>query len=117
MNSVVLMGRLTKDPEIRNGEMTIAKYCLAVDRRKKGETDFINCVTFGKGAEFAEKYLHKGSKVCVSGRIQTGSYTDKEGRKIYTFDVVVDNQEFAESKKTESAEFTPVTEQEELPFK
>lgn len=118
MNSVVLMGRLTREPEIRtSGETTIAKYSLAVDRRKREETDFINCITFGKGAEFAEKYLHKGMKICVSGRIQTGSYTDKEGRKIYTTDVVVDNQEFAESKKQESADFAPVPEQEELPFK
>lgn len=106
MNRVILIGRLTKDPEVRytqgNEPMAIARYTLAVDRRfKRGEqdgTDFIPCVVFGKGGEFAEKYLKKGTKIAVSGRIQTGSYTNKDGNKVYTTDVIVDEQEFAESK-------------------
>ena len=110
MNKVVLMGRLTRDPEVRysQGEnaLAIARYTLAVDRRFKrdGEqtADFINCVAFGRSAEFAEKYLHKGTKVVVEGRIQTGSYTNKDGVKVYTTDVVVESQEFAESKNAQS---------------
>lgn len=105
MNKVVLMGRLTKDPDVRytqNGT-AIARYILAVDRRfsKEGEqkADFIPCTTFGKGAEFAEKYLFKGIKIAICGRIQTGSYVDQEGRKVYTTDVIVDEHEFVESKK------------------
>lgn len=106
MNKVVLMGRLTKDPEVRysQGEkpMAIARYTLAVDRKFKrdGEptADFINCIAFGKNGEFAEKYLHKGIKILVEGRIQTGSYTNKDGVKVYTTDVVVESCEFAESK-------------------
>ncbi len=102
MNKVILMGRLTADPDIRytQGEnsMAVARYRLAVDRRKKGEADFIPLVAFGKSAEFAEKYLHKGTKIAVVGRIQTGSYDDKDGRKVYTTDIVVEEQEFAESK-------------------
>ena len=103
MNKVILMGRLTKDPEV-GGEGTSfrARYSLAVDRRfsrnDENNTDFINIVVFGKGAEFAEKYLKKGTKVLVTGRIQTGSYTNKEGQKVYTTDVVAEDQEFAESK-------------------
>ncbi len=107
MNSVVLMGRLTKDPDVRysQGEtpMAIARYTLAVDRRvNKGEqtADFISCVAFGKSGEFAEKYLHKGTKITLRGRIQTGSYTNKDGQKVYTTDVVVEEQEFAESKNS-----------------
>lgn len=111
MNRVVLMGRLTRDPEVRQSQgaqpVTIARYTLAVDRRRgKGEeqsADFISCVAFGKAGEFAEKYLHKGSKICISGRIQTGSYTRQDGTKAYTTDVVVDGQEFAESKGGDSA--------------
>lgn len=108
MNKVVLMGRLTRDPRITysQGEnsMTVARYTLAVDRRFKRQgdsqdADFISCVVFGRGAEFAENYLHQGTKVVVSGRIQTGSYTNKEGQKVYTTDVVIEEQEFAESKK------------------
>ena len=103
-NKVILMGRLTKDVEVK-GE--VARYTLAVDRKfkKEGqpETDFINCVVFGKSAEFAEKYFHKGMKVAVTGRIQTGSYTDKDGKKVYTTDVVVEEQEFCESKSSDSA--------------
>ena len=114
MNKVILMGRLTRDPEMRysqsqNGEqMAIARYTLAVDRRfakKDGNeqtADFISCVAFGKQGEFAEKYLHQGTKIAVTGRIQTGSYTNKDGQKVYTTDVVVEEQEFAESKNTSS---------------
>lgn len=106
MNKVVLMGRLTRDPEVRytqgDNSMEVGRYTLAVDRRFKrdGEAtaDFINCVAFGKQAEFAERYFRQGLKVIISGRIQTGSYTNREGRKIYTTDVVVEEQDFAESK-------------------
>lgn len=108
MNKVILIGRVVRDAEIRysQGEnpMAIARYTLAVDRRfkKEGEAtaDFINCVAFGKNGEFAEKYLHKGVKIAVSGRIQTGSYTNKDGQKVYTTDVVVEEQEFCESKSS-----------------
>lgn len=107
MNKVILMGRLTRDPEVRYSQgaqpLAIARYTLAVDRRgsKQGEqsADFINCIAFGKSGEFAEKYLHQGSKIVVTGRIQTGSYTNRDGQKVYTTDVVVEEQEFAESKK------------------
>ena len=100
MNRVVLMGRLTKEPQItESGEHKIARYTLAVDRRtKEKQTDFISCVAFGRSADFAENYLHQGTKICVSGRIQTGSYTNREGKKVYTVDVVVDEQEFCESR-------------------
>ena len=107
MNRVILMGRLTRDPEVRytQGEnsMAIARYTLAVDRRRANaegqrEADFISCVAFGRQAEFAERYLHQGTKIVATGRIQTGSYTNKEGQKVYTTDVVIDEQEFAESK-------------------
>ena len=112
MNKVILMGRLTRDPEVRytqgDNAMAIARYSLAVDRRFKrdGEpdADFINCVAFGKSGEFAEKYLKKGTKVAVVGRIQTGSYTNKDGQKVYTTDVVVEEQEFAESKNSGSSD-------------
>lgn len=105
MNKAILIGRLTKDPEIRyaqNGNQTaVAKYALAVDRKFKSNdqsADFINCVAFGKSAEFAEKYLRKGIKIAVVGRIQTGSYMNRDGKKVYTTDVVVEEQEFVESK-------------------
>lgn len=110
MNKVVLAGRLTADPDIRHTggaeDLTVARYRLAVDRRvarNNGEqtADFINCVAFGKRAEFAEKYLRKGVKIMISGRIQTGSYKDKEGRTVYTTDVVVEEHEFCESKGTQ----------------
>ena len=112
MNKVILMGRLTRDPEVRytqgDNAMAIARYSLAVDRRFKrdGEpdADFINCVAFGKAGEFAEKYLKKGIKIAVVGRIQTGSYTNKDGQKVYTTDVVVEEQEFAESKNSGSSD-------------
>lgn len=107
MNKVILMGRLTRDPEIRyaNNENNtcIANYTLAVDRgfKRQGDeqtADFIRCVAMGKGGEFAEKYLHQGNKIVVEGRIQTGSYTNKDGQKIFTTEVWVESQEFAESK-------------------
>ena len=106
MNKVILMGRLTRDPEVRysagENSLAIARYTLAVDRRFKrdGEAtaDFISCVVFGKQAEFAEKYFRQGIRIVVSGRIQTGSYTNRDGVKVYTTDVVVEEQEFAESK-------------------
>ena len=106
MNKVILMGRLTRDPEIRysqgNDQMAIARYTLAVDRRfnRNGDqtADFINCVVFGKSAEFTERYFRQGMRVVVCGRIQTGSYTNKDGQRVYTTDVVAENVEFAESK-------------------
>ena len=105
MNKVLLMGRLTRDPVVRytqEGSAT-ARYTLAVDRRSSQEktADFISCVAFGKSAEFAEKYLKKGVKIALAGRIQTGSYTNREGQKVYTTDVIVEEQEFAESRKTQ----------------
>ena len=112
MNRVVLMGRLTKEPELRytQGETStaVARYTLAVDRRgKEKQADFIQCVAFGKAGEFAQKYFTKGQRVLVSGRIQTGSYTNKEGQKVYTTDVIVDDQEFADSKSSGSAATNP----------
>lgn len=106
MNKVILIGRCTRDPEVRysQGEnaTAVARYTLAVDRQFKrdGEqsADFINCIAFGKRGEFAEKYLRKGTKIAVVGRIQTGSYTNKDGQKVYTTDVIVDEHEFVESK-------------------
>lgn len=108
MNKVILMGRLTRDPEVRytqgDNASAVARFSLAVDRRfkKDGEqtADFINCVAFGKTGEFIEKYGRKGTKFVVEGRIQTGSYTNKDGQKVYTTDVVVEQVEFAESKAT-----------------
>lgn len=107
-NKVILMGRLCKDPEIKGeGQSIVAKYSLAVDRRfsksDDDKTDFINIVVFGKGAEFSQKYLKKGMKVLVTGRIQTGSFVNKDGVKIYTTDVVAEDQEFCESKGNSSA--------------
>ena len=106
MNKVILMGRLTKDPEVRYAQgsepLAVARYTLAVNRRfkRQGEqdADFIGCVAFGKAGEFAEKYFHQGIRIVVSGRIQTGSYTNRDGQKVYTTEVVVEDQEFAESK-------------------
>ena len=118
MNKVILMGRLTRDPEISysQGEQAtaIARYTIAVDRRFKRNNDgqsadFIGCVAFGRQAEFAEKYLHKGMKICVTGRIQTGSYTNIDGQKVYTTDVIVEDQEFCESKNAS----TPNTQEPE----
>lgn len=112
MNKVILMGRLTRDPEVRysagDNSMAIARYTLAVDRRfrRDGDSgssaDFIGCVAFGRSAEFAEKYLRQGTKIVITGRIQTGSYTNRDGQKVYTTDVVVEDQEFAESKSASS---------------
>ena len=108
MNSVQLIGRLTRDPEIRytDGGASIARFGLAVERRFKQENgadaDFINIVSFGKTAEFIEKYFHKGMKIALNGRIQTGSYTDKDGKKVYTTDIVAENVEFCESKGNSS---------------
>lgn len=104
MNKVVLLGRLTKEPDVRQTQVvTIARYTLAVTRRGKKQdgqqtADFISCVAFGKAGEFTEKYLHKGMKICVAGRIQTGSYTRQDGQKVYTTDVVVEEQEFCEGR-------------------
>lgn len=111
MNKVILMGRLTRDPEVRysQGEnaMAVARYVLAVDRKynrnnDEQSADFINCVAFGRNGEFAEKYLRKGTKIVVVGHIQTGSYTNKDGIRVYTTDVIVDEHEFAESKNSSS---------------
>ena len=108
MNRAILIGRLTSDPTVREApDIKVARYTLAVDRKFKrdGEqtADFITCVAFKGGAEFAGKYLKKGMKIAVVGRIQTGSYTDKDGRKVYTTDVIVEDQEFVESKKAAEA--------------
>lgn len=132
------MGRLTKEPDIRqSGETQIARYVLAVDRRfnRNGDqkADFISCVAFGRSAEFADKYLHQGTKIAIEGRIQTGSYTKQDGTKVYTTDVVVENQEFAESKAASQTQEAPAPapeepkdewmdipdglEQEQLPFR
>ena len=110
MNKAILMGRLTRDPEVRysQGEkaMCVARYTLAVNRRFRregdAEVDFINCVAFGKAGEFAEKYFKQGTKIVIAGRIQTGSYTNREGQKIYTTEVIVEEQDFAESKRPDS---------------
>lgn len=139
MNKVILMGRLTRDPEIRytqaNGSqesMCVARYTLAVDRRgaRDGQqsADFISCVAFGRNGEFAERYLKQGVKIAITGRIQTGSYTNRDGQKVYTTDIVIEEQEFAESKKAagqEQAGYTDARDgfmnipdgvDEELPF-
>ena len=115
MNKVIEIGRLTKDPDIRYSQgantTCVARYTLAVDRKFKQEgqpnADFINCIAFGKLGEFAEKYLHKGVKIAVTGRIQTGSYTNKDGQKVYTTDVVVEEQEFCESKSQSNSQPQP----------
>ena len=126
MNKVILCGRLTRDPEVRYSQgaepMAIARYTLAVDRRRgrsndpnEQSADFISIVAFGKAGEFAEKYLKKGTKMLITGRIQTGSYTNKDGVKVYTTEVVVEDQEFAESKQkgaeeVKKDEFIPIDE-------
>lgn len=129
LNNVVLMGRLTRDPDVRyttkqdGNQMCIARYSLAVGRvGKDAPTDYISCVAFGKQGEFAEKYLKQGTKIAVTGRIQTGSYTNKDGKKVYTTDVMIEEQEFAESKKEDappaSNDFIDVPEgiENDLPF-
>lgn len=129
MNKFIGCGRLTRDPEVRtttDGKQTIARYTLAINRRfKKDETDFINCICFNNAANFAEKYLRKGTKIIVCGEVRTGSYTNKEGQKVYTTDVIIEEQEFAESKKSEPTqtapddEFVPIPDNitDSLPFK
>ena len=115
MNKVIEIGRLTKDPEIRYSQgantTCVARYTLAVDRKFKQEgqpnADFINCIAFGKLGEFTEKYLHKGVKIAVTGRIQTGSYKNKDGNTVYTTDVVVEEQEFCESKSQSNSQPQP----------
>ena len=114
MNKVMLIGRLTRDPEVRysQNDTAIARYTLAVDRMTRNteqSADFIRCVCFAKTAEFAEKYFYKGIKISVVGHIQTGSYSDRDGQKVYTTDVVVENQEFCESRSSSSA--APSTQQ------
>ena len=136
MNRVILMGRLTKNPEIKyagkENNMAVARYTLAVNRRYKREgeqeADFISCVTFGKSAEFAQKYLRKGIRIVVSGRISTGNYKDKDGKTIYTTDVIVEEHEFAQNKESnpssetekeagnDSDGFMNVPDDEEIPF-
>lgn len=112
MNNVAIIGRLVADPEVRYGQnqSAVARYRLAVEKRFKRQdepdADFIPVVAFGKAAEFAEKYFAKGKKIAVTGRIQTGSYTNKDGQRIYTWDVVAENQEFVESKAAETGEPT-----------
>lgn len=109
MNRVILIGRLTKDPDVRysQGGMAIARYTVAVDRYNDETADFIPCIAFGKTAEAAEKYLGKGNRVAVAGRIQTGSYTNKDGYKVYTTDVVVENQEFIDNRAKAQEEPAP----------
>lgn len=109
MNNVSLVGRLTRDPEIKatNSGSTYARFSIAVDRRgKDAGTDFINIVAFGKTSEFIERYFRKGQRIGINGRIQTGSYDGKDGKKVYTFDVIAENVEFVESKSA-SASATP----------
>ena len=126
MNKVILTGRLTKDPTIKyNGDMCIARFTVACDRRFKKEgqqsADFPSCVAFGKTGEFAEKYARKGMKFDIVGRLQTGSYEDKDGKTVYTTEVVVEDIEFGESKKSETKEepkeeFMEVSDDTDLPF-
>ena len=136
MNRVILMGRLTKNPEIKyagkENDMAVARYTLAVNRRYKREgeqeADFISCVTFGKSAEFAQKYLRKGMRIVISGRISTGNYKDKDGKTIYTTDVIVEEHEFAQNKESNPSSetekgagndldgFMNVPDDEEIPF-
>lgn len=129
MNKVILIGRLTRDPEIRySGETAVARYSVAVDRRYKSEgqaeADYPNVIAFGKTAEFIEKYFKKGMKIVIEGRLQTGSYTNKDGQKVYTTDVVAENVEFGESKQSgettqkaaDKTEWAVLDNDEELPF-
>lgn len=124
MNKVILMGRLTKDPDVRRTQdgKAVARYTLAVDRRSKEKAaDFISCVAFDKKGEFAEQYLRKGIKIAVTGRIQTGEYTNQKGEKVYTTDVVVEDQEFCEKKSAETKpeepyEFVEPAPGEKLPW-
>jgi len=122
MNKVILIGRLTRDPDVRytktskGDNMTIARYNLAIDRKgKDAGTDYISCVAFGKQGEFTEKYLRQGTKVALSGHIQTGSYTNKDGNKVYTTDVVVEEHEFCEKKGSGINQNEPQTQTQEQP--
>lgn len=116
MNLIVLMGRLTRDPEVRNtgSDSRVARYSLAVDRQFKREgepeADFFNCTVFGKGADFAEKYLKQGTKIVIRGRIQSDNYTNKDGQKVYGWQVIVESQEFAESKAASADQAKPAAE-------
>lgn len=114
MNNAQIIGRYVKDPDVRQAnDTTVARFTLAVDRKyKKGEADFISCVAFGKLAEVISKYCHKGMKVAVFGRIQTGSYTNKDGQKVYTTDVVVEEQEFCEKKGEGESQNAPKADEE-----
>ena len=119
MNSVVLIGRLTKDVDLRysNNQTAVGRFTLAVDRHDKDKNcDFISCIAFGKSAELLDKYVKKGNKVAISGRIQTGSYTNKEGRQVYTTDIVAERVEFIESKKQEEPSGYFNDNDEKLPF-
>ena len=120
MNKVIMCARLTRDPEVRVGEKTVGKFSIAVERKIKTETtaDFFNCVCFGKQAEFVQKYLSKGTKVNIVGRLQNDNYTNKEGQKVYSVQIYVEEIEFAESKKSESIDngFMSVPDEGELPF-
>lgn len=118
MNKVILIGRLTKDPETSTkGETIVTRFTTAIDRKfKKDEADFIRCVCFGKTAEFVNKYFHKGMKIALTGRIQTGDY-EKDGVKHYTTDVVAEEVEFADSKKVDESGFEPAETEADLPFK
>lgn len=119
MNRTILCGRIVRDPELRDGATKVARYTLAVDRKIKRDNeptaDFINCVAFGKSAEFIDKYCKKGTKLIVSGRIQTGSYTNKEGNRVNTFDIIIDEQEFAESKAAAPAKEEPIADESFIP--
>ena len=129
MNKVELIGRLTKDPDVKTSQnenaTSVTRYTLAVDRRNRAKSqeeqtaDFISIVAFGNSAEFASKYFKKGLKVAVTGHIQTGSYTNKDGVRVYTTDVVAEDQEFVESKggSAETEPIAPIPDEEELPFK
>ena len=117
MNRCIIIGRMTRDPDTRPGETTVSRFTVAVDRMKKDEADFIGCVAFGSTADFLEKYFRKGMRIAIEGRIQTGSYTNKEGQKVYTTDVIAERVEFVESKKKEEEEeFRPLPDNMELPF-
>ncbi len=122
INNVILVGRLTKDADIRTGnDKTIAKFSIAVNRMKKDEADFLNCVAFGKTAEIVEKYTHKGSRIAIRGRIQTGSY-EKDGRKVYTTDIIAEEIQLLDPKSEEPPvlkndnEFANIGDQTTLPF-
>ena len=115
MNKCIFCGRLTADPEVRTSQngMTIARFTLAVDRIKRDEADFIRCISFDKAGEFAEKYLKKEMKILVEAHVQTGSYNDKDGRKVYTTDFVIDRQEFVERREEGKTEAKPKEEKKE----